>query len=127
MGHSKKPGTPGRTTIPAEIVTATTKRLLAVFTKRKFDLDHDLFVVPQQCYLYVEVQRRPYDAKGARPPITTSSTTHIPLGRLKFLGDAKKWEYQPYRWSDEFWDEGQAERGTPGDLMLAMLVDTLCS
>jgi len=126
VGHRKKPGTPGKTTIPAEIVASVTKRLLSTFTKRGYHLDHHVFIIPQQCYLYVEVERKEFGTRGYRPPITRSSTTHIPLGRLKFMGIAERWEYQPYRYSDEYWDHRGTEIGTPEDLMLSMIVERLC-
>jgi len=126
VGRRKKPGTPGKTTIPPGIVLSVTRRLLAEFTKRGYHVDHHLFVVPQQCYLYLEVERKEFGARGPRPPINRSSTTHTPLGRLKFLGNAMKWEYQPYRYSDEYWDDRETEIGTPEDLILSGIVERLC-
>ena len=126
MGHRKKPGAPVRTTIPAEIVSSVTRRLLAEFTKRRYHMDHHLFVVAQQCYLYLEVERKEFGTPRSRPPVNRSSTTHIPLGRLKFMGTAQRWEYQPYRYSDEYWDDRDTEQGTPEDLMLSMIVERLC-
>ena len=125
MGRRKKPGTPGKTTILAEIVSRVTRRLVAEFTKRGHHMDHNLFVVPQQCYLYLEVERKEFGTRGPRPPITKSSTIHKPLGRLKFMGNAKSWEYQPYRYSDAYWDHRWTERGTPEDLLLSMVLDCL--
>ena len=60
---------------------------------------------------------------GSRPapPVTKSSTTHKPLGRLKFLGKMRKWEYHPYLWSDEWWDEHDWERGTLETILLGVL------
>ena len=87
---------------------------------------YHLFIVPQQCYLYLEVARKEFGERGPRPPINLSSTTHAPLGRLKFMGNAEKWEYQPYRWSDEYWDDRDVELGTPEDLMLSMIVERFC-
>ena len=48
MGHAKKPGTPGRTTIPPEVVSKVTARLLRQFRKFHYDFDYQLFVIPQQ-------------------------------------------------------------------------------
>lgn len=107
MGRRKKPGTPGKTTIPAEIVSRVTRRLVAEFTKREYHLDHNLFVVPQQCYLYLEVERKEFGTLRPRPLIHRSSTTHIPLGRLKF-------------------DDRDVEIGTPEDLILSGIVKRLC-
>ena len=126
MGRRKKPGTPGKTTIPPDIVSRVTRRLVAEFTKRGYHMDHNLFVVPQQCYLYFEVERKEFGSLGPQPPINRGSTTHFPLGRLKFLGSAKEWEYQPYRYSDEYWDERDVEIGTPEDLILPGIVERLC-
>ena len=125
MGRSRKPGTPGRRTIPPEIVSDVTRRLVATFRRFGYDVVYDLFVIPQQCYLYVEVKRREPGSAGPRPPITRSSTTHLPLGRLKYLCDGGKWEFHPYTWSDETWDERSVERGSPEDLMLSAIVGAL--
>lgn len=126
MGHRKKPGEPGKTTIPREIVSRVTRRLVAEFTQRGYHVDHNLFVVPQQCYLYLEVERKEFGTVGPRPSINRSSTTHIPLGRLKFLGSAAEWEYQPYHYSDEHWDDRDVEIGSPEDLILSGIVEKLC-
>lgn len=126
MGRRKKPGAPGKTTIPPEIVTSVTQRLASTFKKHGYHRDHHLFIVPQQCYLYVEVERKPLFKRVPSLPITLSSTTHIPLGRLRYLGSAEEWEHQPYRWSDECWVEEEMERGTPEGLMLSMVVEHLC-
>ena len=126
MGRRKKPGTPGKTTIPPETVSSVTQRLLAEFTKREYHLDHHLFVVSQQCFLYVEVKRMKFDVQEPRLPINKSSTTHIPLGRLRFLGSMESWEFQPYRWSDECWDQRSIEIGTPEGLLLSMIVAGFC-
>ena len=125
VGHRRKPGTPGKTTIPAEIVGAVTERLTAAFARHGYDVDYDLFVIPQQRYLYVEVERRESGARTARPPINRSSMMHLPLGRLRFLGSAERWEHQPYRYSDEYWDRRSREVGTPEELLLSMVVDGL--
>jgi len=89
-------------------------------------MDHHLFIVPQQGFLYLEVERKEFGARGPRPPIDRSSTTHLPLGRLKFLGSPESWEFQPYRYSDEYWDHRDTEIGTPEDLMLSMIVERIC-
>jgi len=125
VGRRIKPGTPGKTTIPPKIVSSVTECLWTEFTKREYHLDHHLFIIPQQGYLYVEVKRKEFGSPEPQPPITQSSTTHLPLGRLKFMGTAAQWEYQPYRYSDETWDDRGTERGTPEDLMLSMIVDRL--
>ena len=125
MGRRKKPGTPGRTTIPLQIVSAVTDRLGAEFSARKYHLDHHLFVVPQQDYLYVEVRRKEFGSPEPRPAVDRGSTTHLPLGRLKFMGTADEWQYQPYRYSDECWDDRGMETGSPESLLLSMVVDRL--
>ncbi|MBI5485756.1 MAG: hypothetical protein HY905_00325 [Deltaproteobacteria bacterium] len=122
MGHSKKPGAPGRTTIPPAIVSSVTKQCLAIFKKLGFDRDYHLFIVPQQCYLYVEAQPMLPEDRDPPPLVTTSSTTHKPLGRLKYLGGTDRWEYQPYLWADEWWDERLVETGTSAQLFLGILV-----
>jgi hypothetical protein len=123
MGRARKPGTPGKTTIPPEVVSRVTERLVAHFRKFGYDEEYHFFVVPQQCYLYLEVRRKREDDTGPPPPITKGSTTHKPLGRLKFLGGVRTWEHHPYLWSDEWWDERGGERGSPEYLLLGALVE----
>lgn len=50
MSHRKKPGAPGRTTIPAEVVAEVTGRLLAEFRKMGYARYHRLFVVSPLIY-----------------------------------------------------------------------------
>ncbi len=126
MSHRKKPGTPGKMTIPHQIVSSVTRRLLAEFRKRRFHMDHHLFVIPQQGFLYLEVQRKEWGARGSRPPVNLSSTSHLPLGRMKYLGTSEKWEFEPYRYSDEYWDDRETDVGTPEDLILGSIVEKLC-
>ena len=129
MGRSRKPGTPGRTTIPPKVTSDVTGRLVATFRRFGSCGVFDLFVIPQQCYLYVEVKRRVPGSAGTRPPIPRSSTTHIPLGRLKYIDqgrdEAERWELQTTLWSDETWDERSVVRGSPENLMLSAIVGTL--
>ena len=123
MGHAKKPGTPGRTTIPPEVVSKVTARLLREFRKFHYDFDYHLFIIPQQCYLCLEVRWKREDEEDPDPPITKSSTTHKPLGRLKYLGQMREWDFHLYRWSDEWWDHGSVERGSPEHLLLGSLIE----
>jgi hypothetical protein len=72
-------------------------------------------------------KRAEHGEDGPDPPIAKSSTTHKPLGRLRYDGDAPEaWVLEPYKWSDEFWDEYDAEAGTPESLMISMIVDSFC-
>lgn len=122
MGRRKKPGVPGKTTIPPEVVVSATRRLHAVFARRG-DEDFELVVVPQQCFLYVEIAER-REGRGAVK--VKSSTTRTPLGRLRFVS-AKEWIFERYVWTDEDWDTRDVERGTVDDLMLSMIVRKFCS
>jgi len=122
MGRARKPGTLGKTTIPTDVVSKVTERLLREFRKRRYD-DYHLFVIPQQCYLYLEVRRKREDDDDPHPPVTRSSTTHKPLGRLKYVGQMRKWEFHPYLWSDEWWDHESIETGTPEFLLLGTLIE----
>jgi hypothetical protein len=126
MGRRKKPGTPGKKTIPREIVSAVTKRIQSEFKRRGCDDYLDVFVIAQQCYIYVETHPKQRDLFGGPPPpkprVTTSSTTHHPRGRLRYLGNAERWELQPYRWSDELWDDEEGlEFGTLDELLDSIL------
>lgn len=122
MGRRRKPGTPGRTTIPSDVVSAVTERLHAEFVKHGFDEDYDLFIVAQQSYLYIEVARHPLgcgaDCKPASPPSPSSRT---PLGRLRQV-EGGEWEHQPYRWADEDWDEKEVDQGTPEELLTGAML-----
>ena len=126
MGHARKPGTPGRTTIPPDVVSRVTERLLREFTKFHYDDDYHLFIIPQQCYLYLEARWKREEDDDPHPPVTKSSTTHKPLGRLKYLGQMRKWEFHPYRWSDEWWDHKSTETGSPEFLLLGTLIEHCC-
>ena len=98
MSRRKKPGTPGKTTVPREVVSAVTKYVQAEFKKRGFADYLDVFVVAQQCFIYVETGGKVHDAFGrplAKPRVNTSSTAHTPLGRLKYVGSAERWELHP--------------------------------
>lgn len=124
MARRRKPGVAGKTTIPLEVVTATRERLQAVFAKMGFAEDYDLYLVAQQRFLYVEVERHPI---GCGPDCTSTRTSsaRTPLGRLQLVSD-DEWEFHPYRWSGEGWDDRSPERGTPEELMSAIVVERLC-
>ena len=126
MGRARKPGAPGRTTIPPEVVSKVTERLLREFRKFHYDDDYHFFIIPQQCYLYLEVRWKREDDDDPNPPVTKSSTTHKPLGRLKYLGQMRKWELHPYLWSDEWWDHESVEIGSPEFLLLGTLIEYCC-
>ena len=119
----RKPGTPGKTTIPLEIVSSVTERLSAAFTRHGYHRLFKLFVVSQQGYLYVEAEWRALRARTPRRRTKGSSARRMPLGRLRFLGTPDRWEYQPYRYSDEYWDNRSTEVGTPEELLLSMVLD----
>jgi hypothetical protein len=126
MGHARKPGAPGRTTIPPEVVAKATERLLREFRKFHYDDDYHLFIIPQQCYLYLEVRWKREDDDDPDPPVTKSSTTHKPLGRLKYVGRMRRWEFHPYLWSDEWWDHKSRETGSLEYLLLGTLIEHCC-
>lgn len=124
MSRWRKPGAPGRTTIPSDVVAKATRTITAEFKALGFWTTHNLFVA-RQCYLYVEVSER-WDDAAPRPPVTKDSTTHYPLGRLRFTGDADAWEFQPYLWSDECWDDQDVEDGSVRELAGSMITRSLC-
>lgn len=45
---------------------------------------------------------------------------------MRYDGDPQAWVYERYNWKDDFWDEYNADVGTPEKLMLAMIVEGLC-
>lgn len=125
MSRRKKPGTPGKTTIPREVVSSVTKYVQAEFKKCDSAEFSDVFVVAQQCFIYVETADKARDTFGRplpKPRVTTSSTTLKPLGRLKYLGRTGEWEFHPYLWSDEIWEDDEfRQRGSLEDLVDIML------
>ena len=125
MARGKKPGTPGRTTIAPPIVSSVTERLSAAFRRHGYDQHHELFVIPQQGYLYLEAEPMPGEVRTPGSLSSSSMRVRIPLGRMRFLGSEETWEYQPYRYSDEEWDLRNAEVGTPEELLLSMVLDQL--
>ena len=128
MSRRKKPGTPRKTTIPSEVVSSVTRYIQAEFKKRDSADYLDVFVIAQQCYVYLETGDKARDAFGRplpKPRVTTSSTTHKPLGRLKYLGSTRPWEFHPYRWSDEVWDDDEfRQTGSLEDLVDMLLFKT---
>ncbi len=122
MARRKKPGTPGKTTIPSNVVSSVTKRLLAAFVEMEFNQDFTLFIVAQQSYLYIEVVRHPLGCgPGCAPTSPPSPSNHTPLGRLRHVsGD--EWEHHPYRWADEDWDPRDPDHGTPEELLARIMV-----
>jgi len=116
MARAKKPGAPGRTTIPKDVVKETISRLKKAFKKTDQAELADLVLVAQQHYLYLETIERPMEimpglilarfGKSKGPPRT-------PLGRMVWTGDPKDWCLQLYKWSDECWDEDN-DAGTDG-------------
>jgi len=112
--------------ILTDVVAKATRVITDEFKAFEFWTTHNLFVVARQCYLYVEVAERWYPA-APQPPVTKDSKTHYPLGRLHFMGDADAWEFQPYLWSDECWDDRDVEDGSVRELAGSMILRSLCS
>jgi hypothetical protein len=121
VGRAKKPGMPGKTTIPRETVSQIAQKLRSTFNRFQFHHEFHFVVVPQQCYLYLEVA--PVRDGHPAPSPDKGSTTHKPLGRLMYLGTPSEWEYQPYRRSNGGWDARNCERGTASQLLLAAMGD----
>ena len=123
MARRRKPGTPGRTTIPPDVVSSVTTRLQEEFAKRGFREDYDLFIIAQQSYLYIEVVRHPF---GCGPECTPASlpspSSRAPLGRLRQV-EGSEWEHHPYRWADEDWDDKDTDRGTPEEVLARSMVE----
>ena len=114
MARARKPGTPGKTTIPAEAVREATRRLKKAFTQTGYSAHERLEVIAQQGYLYIETVELPVevypglvDARFAKK----GGARRTPLGRLVWTGDPERWCFQLYKWSDECWDE-ENEAGT---------------
>ncbi len=114
MPRAKKPGTPGTTIIPKEVVREATRRLENAF-RRTEDAEHQrLEVIAQQRFLYLEIVERPVEvlpglveARFAKKGGARRRT----LGRLVWTGDPERWHLELYKWSDECWDE-ENEAGT---------------
>ena len=121
MSRRKKPGVPGKTKIPAEVVAWATEQLRAVFARHGENDEFELVVVPQQGYLYVEMERREGCDRAQAAVKSSTARTRLPLGRLRFVTE-EEWVYEPYRWADWCWDERSTERGTLDDMMLSAIV-----
>ncbi len=124
MGHRKKPGTPGKTTIPAEVVSWAIELLREAFA-RQGDDDYALFVVPQQGFLYVEIERREFLDAGRVAVRSSTASTRTPMGRFRFV-TKDEWIYEPYLWSDECWEERDTERGELAEMMPSAIVRKFC-
>ncbi|NLX13799.1 MAG: hypothetical protein GXY44_09130 [Phycisphaerales bacterium] len=116
MARSRKPGTPGKTRIPKDIVKAVTQRLKKAFRKSDRAQVVDLSITAQQHYLYLETVEKPVEilpglisARFAK----RSAACPVPLGRMVWTGDPESWYLQLYKWSDECWDEDN-DAGTDG-------------
>jgi hypothetical protein len=124
MARAKKPGTPGKTTIPREVVKATTQRLKKAFKTTGEAVASDLVVVAQQHYLYLEAVERPIEIMPGMVEARFAKkggARRTPLGRMVWTGNAENWMLQLYKWSDEWWDEdNEAERpgGTPEECIV---------
>ncbi len=108
MARAKKPGTPGKTTIPAEVVKDATRRIRKEYEGTGGAAIADLEVIAQQRYLYFETIERP---RAILPGLIAArfgqkrGTRRTPLGRAAWTGDPELWNLQLYKWSDECWDE----------------------
>lgn len=123
MARAKKPGTPGKTRIPKDVVKDTTIRLKKAFKGTGEAELADLVIIAQQHYLYLETAERPVEilpglisarfGKGKGAP-------RKPLGRMVWTGNPERWGFQLYKWSDEWWDEhndGNTLGGTPEECL----------
>ena len=119
MARAKKPGTPGKTRIPPDVVKDVTRRLKRAFRQTAEALSAELVVTAQQHYLYLETAERPVEilpgliaarfGKGKGQP-------RKPLGRMVWNGDPEEWCLELYKWSDECWDtanDAGTSSGTP--------------
>lgn len=116
MARARKPGAPGRTKIPKDVVTATTKRLKKAFAGTGEALGADLVVVAQQHYLYLETVEKPAEIVPGLIPArfgNRGGRRRALLGRMVWNGDEERWGLELYKWSDECWDEDN-EAGTCG-------------
>lgn len=123
MGRRRKAGTTGKTTIPKEVVKATTRRLKKAFRGTGDAVIADLAVVAQQHYLYLETVERPQEIM---PGLIAArfgkkgGARCTPLGRLVWSGDPEQWSLELYKWSDECWDQDNKAGtvgGTPEECM----------
>lgn len=124
----RKPGTPGKTTIPRDVVRSVTRRLKAAYKKSGEAEWSELQVVAQQHYLYLETRRQPMEVFLGLVPLAEARgrpKPAAPLGRMVWTGDEKRWGFQLYKWSDEIWDErneGDCCGGTPEECMFEAIV-----
>ena len=124
MARRKKPGAPGKTKIPLDIVRTVGKRLKQAY-KREADGEYsDLVVTAQQHFLYLETVERPrqiipglVEARFAK----RGGAPRTPLGRIVWTGDPETWRLQLYKWSNECWDEendAMTNGGTPEECIV---------
>ena len=116
MAPARKPGAPGRTKIPKDVVCATTRRLRKAFAGTSEALGADLAVVAQQHYLYLETVEKPAQIVPGLIPARfgkRGGRRRTPMGRMVWVGEAERWGLELYKWSDECWDEDN-EAGTHG-------------
>ena len=114
MARARKPGTPGKTKIPADVVRAARKRLLRAFRETDEEEFCDLKVIAQQHFLYLETVERPHEVlPGLIDARFAKQQRRTPLGRMIWAGDPERWRLELYKWSDECWDE-RNDAGTVG-------------
>lgn len=124
MSRARKPGTPGKTTIPQDVVEATAGRLMKAFAENGAAIGADLSVTAQQEYLYLETVERPaQDASGIGKPRygKARGPRRRPLGRMVWTGQTERWELQAYLWAEECWDTKNklgSYGGTPEECMI---------
>ncbi|MBN1489919.1 MAG: hypothetical protein JXA69_08380 [Phycisphaerae bacterium] len=128
MARARKPGTPGRTTIPRDAVKETTRRLTKSFKQTAEAELASLAVIAQQAYLYLETMERPFEVMPglvAARFAKKGGARRTPLGRMVWTGNPEIWHLQLFKWSDECWDtenEAGCTGGTPEECLAEALL-----
>ena len=116
MARARKPGTPGKTTIPRDVIKDVTRRLKKAFKQTGEAESEDLVVIAQQHYLYLETEERPVEIMPGLIPSRfgkSQGPRRTPLGRMVWTGNPEDWDLELYKWSDECWDTDN-DAGTRG-------------
>ena len=128
MARRRKPGTPGKTTIPPEVVKTVTKRLQKAFKQTDEQAFSNLFIIAQQHFLYLEKSEHPIEIMAGLVEarfLKRGGAPRTPIGRMVWTGDVENWQLQLYKWSSEHWDEENeavTSGGIPEDCLIEAIV-----
>ena len=124
MARRKKPGAPGKTKIPLDVVRTVSKRLKKAYSNEPDGGHSALVLTAQQHFLYLETVEKPRQILPGLVEarfLNRGGVRRTPLGRMVWTGDPDTWRLQLYKWSDECWDEENdawTNGGTPEECIV---------